>query len=124
MSTDTLAPVGFTYEQGDPSDIPTRPRHVGPGRPSINPHTDVVTRNAGTGQVVKFMVEDVDDDDERRKLVNRHARFIRIAARNAGRGVRIGATPQGDGTLQIAFQDIDYTPRKRKSTDEESDAGE
>lgn len=116
MSTDTF---GYAWEPCDADEIPTKPRHVGPGRQSVNPHADVVKNNAGTGGTFRLVIEDVDDDDERRKLVNRHARYIRLAAHAVERGARIGAKRLDGNRLQIAFTDIPYVRRPRKGNEDE-----
>jgi hypothetical protein len=122
MSITTEEPT-YQYEVGEEADIPTRPRFISPGRPSLNPHAKVVEEIAGTGQTRRFLVADPGDEDEARKLINRHTRYLRLAAHQNERGIRIGAKVLDDGRIQIAFKDIDYVRRGgRKASPDEDDA--
>lgn len=127
MTTETTDTVGFSYMPVDASEVPTRPRPVSPGRPSSNPHTDVLKNLAGTGEARAFTLSLDHDADEVavKRLVNRHTRWLRTAAHENDRGVRVWPTEVShegdDGTtargLRISFKDIPYTRRPRKAND-------
>ncbi len=123
MSTATLDEFDFTYEPVSADEIPDRPRNVPPGRPSANPHVDVLKAIAGTGEARRIRLPDPGDEDERMKLVNRHARYLRFGAHENDRSVRVWHVVDGD-TLSICFQDVKYLKRKPKSDELNSQDGE
>lgn len=110
----------YNWVPCDPSEIPAAPYRGGNGRSAVNPHADVVKNNAGTGGTLKLVIDDVPDDDERRRLINRHARYIRLAAHAVDRGARIHGKQLEGGGLQIAFTDIPYVRRVRKVAEDEA----
>lgn len=115
MSTDTDV-LSFSYEPVDASEIPSRPRPMSPGRPSTNPHGDRVKNLAGTEDASAFRVplDASADDKEVKKIIDRHTRWLRTAAHDNERGVRVWhkRLPETN-ELKIYFKDIAYIRRPR-----------
>lgn len=111
------ATVGFSYVPVDPSSIPSRPRPMSPGRPSHNPHTEVLAKYAGSGEAFAFVDNAPDDEDERTKLYNRHVRYLRLGAHENGRGVRCWREDLEDGRLKVNVLDTPYFKRKKDDDD-------
>lgn len=114
---------GYNYEPCEASEVPTRPRGISPGRPGNNPHAGIMAELAHTEGSLKFLIPDVTDDEEREKLINRHFRYLRLAANANGRSVRVGSQKVGDGLLQIFVTDVAARPRKPKDVPEPDPEG-
>lgn len=115
--------MSFDYFDVDVSEIPTRPRPVSPGRPSANPHLDAVKAIAGSGKVRGFTVPDPGGEAERQKLINRHVRWLRNAAHENERGVRVWTSIEArDGVpaIRINFRDTPYQRRPRGGKGDDS----
>lgn len=118
MSTATLEDeFEFTYGVVSADEIPDRVRTVPPGRPSKNPHLDVIKAIAGTGEARFVEMRDPGDDEARTKLVNRHARYLRFAAHEHDRSVRVWHVVEGD-RLKVCFEDVKYLKREPKNNAE------
>jgi hypothetical protein len=125
VTTVTEAPAAFTYDVLDPADMPARNVGSGPGRPDKNPHRDAVKNIAGTGQGRSFTLSDPNagvpatgDAPERDKLVNRHIRYLRMAAHDCDRGIRVAWDVQPNGYLIIKFQDKEYIRHTRRTVND------
>lgn len=111
----------FTYGVISADEIPDRVRNIPPGRPSRNPHLDTIKAIAGTGEARYVEMRDPGNDEARNKLVNRHARYLRFAAHEHNRSVRVWHVVEGD-RLKVCFEDVKYLKRgPRESTDSETE---
>ena len=109
-------PVYF-YEDVDEDNLPKRTRPTGAGRKIRNPHASVVDAIAGTGKSKVFTVEDPGNDDERRKLVQRNVRYLRMAAHKNDRSLSVWHETTEDGSLRITFKDKPWHRRGQRNGD-------
>lgn len=124
MSTDTLEDeFEFTYGVISADEIPDRVRHVPPGRPSRNPHVDTIKAIAGTGEARYVEMRDPGNEEARTKLVNRHARYLRFAAHEHDRSVRVWHVVEGD-RLKVCFEDVKYLKRGPQNADASAESAD
>jgi hypothetical protein len=86
---------------------PPAPRNGSGGRgpQSQNPHHDIIDAISGTGRTLMFELDAPDDPTERRKLRDRHSRWLRNAAAAHHRGIRLWHADTPTGRIQVTFQD-------------------